>query len=109
MGESGMKLNVMERLALLNALPQQGSLVTLLTMKTLREKLMLKEEELEQWGVEMVDQAKGRVTWKENGVVEVEVSPRERDLIVDALEGMDKRGELTESYLEVCEKFGLAG
>lgn len=100
-----MKLSVLERLLLLNILPQQGTITTIKIVHELREGLSFSEEE--HAALQFVRPAEGGTRWEEGAVEdkEVQIGPRAHALIVEALEKMDKEEKLTEEYVGVWDKF----
>ena len=110
-----MKLNVQERLTLINLLPpQRGSLTSLRIMRAFREALSFSEEEHAQLqfrnaGETMPDGTvvpDGEIRW--NPVViekEMEVSPVVSAAIVAAINQLSKSEQLDEALLPFFERF----
>ena len=104
-----MELNVQERLALQNVLPQQGNFVTLGLVSELRAMLNMSEEEIDKFKVVVKDQ---QVTWAPEAVVETKEIPigkTMKGVIVDALKKLDAAGQLTIAHLTLYEKFVQPG
>ena len=99
-----MKLSVNERVVILSLLPSEGSFATLKILSQLRMGLSFTEEELKKWGIVEVP-AEGRITWEEDGKVEIPIGEKATDIIVDALKKRDREGNLPIQALEVYEKF----
>lgn len=100
------ELSVLERLTLLNILPERGNVATLRIVRTLREDLSFTEEEIETFGVTLEED---RVLWDESkteargytfGAVQQKV-------IVDALQKLDEEGAVELQHLDLMDKFGI--
>lgn len=99
-----MKLNVPERLSLLQVLPQEGNVVTLKILKDLASVLGLSEEEFKEFGIKRDgDQA----TWNEKGGEEIEIALGEMatDIITETLVKLDRNNKLPQRCLSSYEKF----
>jgi len=66
-----MKLSVLERILLLNALPSEGSLTTIMIIRELRESLSFSEDEHKV--LNFRDEPNGSIKWTENIDKEVEI------------------------------------
>ena len=101
-----MKLNIMERLQLLNILPAEGNYVTLKIVRQLREDLSFSEDEIKLFGVH---QEGDQVTWSySNGGTddrEIQIGEKATDIIVESLKKLDREEKLTEALVGVYEKF----
>jgi hypothetical protein len=106
-----MKLSIVERLRLLEILPQQGDIGTLKIVRRLRETLSFSEEEvLEKGIVASVDGDKIRYKWdteKEKPSV-FEFKPVSFKIITDALKQANHRRQLPEQLISIYEElFGV--
>jgi len=99
-----MKLNLKERLLLLQTLPQQGNILTLKIIRDMQSKIALTADELEECGV-VNDEATGQIKWKSDKEIEIEFGIKETDIIAEALESLNKSKQLTIDHLALCEKF----
>lgn len=126
-----MKLNVLERLALLEVLPKEGDFVTLKLVRKLRESLSFNEAEIKQidfnqnWkcpkcNKEMASPdapkcecgsymtATGSMTWDamkgENVIKDVHMGEKMMGLCVAALKKLDSDKKLTEQFYSLYEK-----
>ncbi len=99
-----MKLTVLERLMLLQVLPQEGDLTTLRIVRALRQDLSFSEKEHK--ALKFVQTA-DRLTWdqKANVVKDVPMGLKATNLIVGALTTLSEQKKLTEQHLTLCEKF----
>ena len=104
-----MKLEVHERLALLNLLPQKGSYAGLKSLRKAREVISFSPEEAVFY--ELVHDS-GQTKWSSAKAVErVLDAPLEEyviDIVRQKLSEMEKKKELTEQYLSLYEKFVIA-
>ena len=99
-----MKLNVLERIMLLDVLPKEGSFVTLKIVRDLRSDLSFSEEEHKKF---KFVESQGRVNWNPAAeqFKEVHIGEKATDIIVEALKKLDKEKKLTEGHLTLFEKF----
>lgn len=101
-----MKLNIVDRLVLMQILPQQGNAKTLKLVKEFHGFLGLSDEELKDFEVKQ-DAKTGRINWnvEKEKDKEVEINKKINDLIVKSFERMNNEEKLPMEYLEVYEKF----
>lgn len=85
-------------------LPKEGNFMTLKTIRSLREKLGLSEQEIKDWEVENKD---NQITWDQDKSepADLEFSEYETKLIKDELLELDKIQKLTNSHFTIYEKF----
>lgn len=101
-----MLLGIVERLALLGTLPQEGDFLTLRILHDLRQRLSFTEAEHAEFGIEVLQETQ-QIRWKE-GVereVEIEIGPKVSRIIADRLEEMDAAKQLTPNHLSLYQKF----
>lgn len=105
-----MRLTVLERITLLQALPAEGNLVTLRIVRELREALSFREEEMAELGM-TVEQDK--VVWDSalelSAGKDIAIGEKATDLCVESLKQLDRAGKLKAQHLTLCEKFLPAG
>lgn len=101
-----MKLAVVERLALLGILPQEGDFLTLKVVHDLRQALSFTEEEHVEFGLE-IDQGAQQIRWKQSAArdVEIPVGPKAISIITLKLEELNKAEKLTPNHMSLYEKF----
>lgn len=97
-----MKLNILERVVLLQLLPQQGSFVTLKIVNDLQNVLGFTEDELKKNNIKEVD---GRITWDENRDKEITIGEKATELIAEALRELDEEKKLQSQHYTLYEKF----
>ena len=99
-----MKLNVIERLTLLQILPQEGNFVTLKVLRDLTSVLGMNEKEFKEFEIKQTGE---QVTWNPKGNEEraVEIGEKATDLIVEALKRLDEQKKLAQRHLTLYEKF----
>ena len=97
-------LTVVDRVILLNVLPKEGNMITLLSLRDLKAELVFSEAENEALGVRMED---GNLIWNKDAEQEkaVEINGTMTKIIVEALLDMDKQGKLNEAMIDTCQKF----
>jgi hypothetical protein len=97
-----MKLNVLERITLLQVLPTEGSYITFQILISLKKSLSFTEKEIKEFNI---NEKEGRVTWKKSEDKEIEVGEKATDIIKTALEKLDKEGKINEQNITLYEKF----
>ena len=99
-----MKLNVLERMMLLNVLPREGSFVTLKVVADLRDELSFSEAGHKKY--KFVED-EGRVTWNPAAeqFKEVHIGEKATDVVVEALKKLDKEKKLTMEHMSLFQKF----
>jgi len=99
------KLKVLERIHVGQLLPEKGGLGTMLTKKSIVDKVILTEKDLK--AVEWEDLANGQATWnteKDTGRL-IGFTGLETELIVCQLRKLNEDKELTASHLPLWELF----
>lgn len=104
--ETKVELTVLERLVLLNLLPEQGDLTTIRIIARLREELSFTEEEHAALKFRHED---NRTVWNEDAKVvrTFEFGPKTATTIIKALEDLSKQKGLRVEHLTLCDKFGI--
>ncbi len=99
-----MKLNVLERITALGIMPEAGNFATLRVMNDLRMALSLTEAEFKEFGVK---QEGDQMSWNPKGTEEREIKVGEKatDILVEALEKLDKEKKLLNQHYTLYEKF----
>ena len=99
-----MDLSVVERLILLNLLPQEGSYINLKLLRTAREELSFSDEEV---GILNFVQEGDQVRWNMEADVIKDVAIGEvvTLMIVDSLKKLDGEGKLKNDHFSLFEKF----
>ena len=99
-----MKLNVPERLMLLQVVPKEGNFLTLKVVRDLTSTLAMNDEEFKDFGI---TQDGDQITWNLKGLQEkeVEIGEKATDIIVDALKKLDQDKKLEQRHLSLYEKF----
>jgi len=99
-----MKLNIQERIALLQILPAEGDIVTLRVLGDMQKAIGFSEETIKKYDIVTKDQ---RVTWNAKGVEETEIELGEKatEIIKEALLKLDKEKKLNGSQITIYEKF----
>ena len=100
-----MLLQVRERLLLVNALPPTGDFTTMRTMRQLREKLALTDEEQGALAFK-VNPENGTATWdgtKDEGA-EIDLTPSQIGAVVAVMTRLNDEKKLTEQHISLYEK-----
>ena len=101
-----MKLNIVERLMLLNILPPEGSITVMKLLRVLKEELSFSEEENK--ALEF-DQKEEQLFWKQDADIVKDVKLEEgeimTELIKKELKKLDDEEKLTEGHISLYEKF----
>lgn len=98
-----MQLTILERLLLLQALPQKGNIITLRIVSDLRRNLSLTEQEIKD---NHVRQEAEKMLWdNDTATFEISIGEKATDVIVESLKRMNETQELTEQYIPLYERF----
>ena len=104
-----MKLNVKERINLLQIIPAEGNFVTFKILTELRAALSFSEKELKDFKIvqHLDEQGKGHISWDDKKAKEKDVVIGEQLLIIikAALQRVDKEGKVNENNVSLFEKF----
>lgn len=103
-----MKLTIIDRINILNVMPQQENLQTLLIAKDLSKKVELLEEEKKLISYAEIQTPNGvQATWKKENEIEVEVefSAVETKLIKEIFNKLDSEKKISVSMIETASKF----
>ena len=102
-----MKLEIADRINLLNVLPAEGNILTLRVVKELRGSLSFSEKELADAKIQQSDD--GRIAWDADAaavlVKDVKIGKAARDIIKAALKKLNDKEKLTAQLVPVWEKF----
>ncbi len=100
-----MKLNVAERVALLQILPAEGDFSTLKILRELQEKIGFSEEDHKKFKIVKTDNL---VQWDpKEGVkeVEIELGEKAKEIVKESLLNLDKEKKLKAEHIPLYEKF----
>ena len=97
-----MKLNVLERITLLQLLPTEGSYITFNILIDLKAKLAFNEKEIKEFKIEEKD---GRVTWRKSEEKEIVIGEKANEIVVEALKKLDDAGKINDQNIVLYEKF----
>lgn len=97
-----LKLNIATRLILLVNLPEQGSVVDMISKRNVRRKIDFSSEEMESAKINITED---KVTWDPNAMsIEVEFTESEVNFLKDIIDKLDKAGNVTDNILDFCEQ-----
>jgi hypothetical protein len=101
-----MKLNVSERFAILNLLPEKANYAGLKALRKAREIVQFTPEDQELYGMKQLEG--GRWEWSsekaQKTVLDAPLEEYVIGILRKKLQEMDKNGELTHQYLALYEK-----
>lgn len=96
------KLNVAVRLILLMHLPEQGSVLEMISKRNIRNKIDFSSKELEDNNIKNEN---GRITWSMYAPeIEVEFTEGEIKFLKTIIDKLDKSGLITDNILDFVEK-----
>jgi len=101
-----MKLTILQRILIFTILPKEGTLLTMKSLKALKDKTVFSEEEVKECELRIEDNQYFWNPLKDSGK-DFEITEGETQLIVSGLKDLDKQGKITEQYLSLCEIFGI--
>lgn len=101
--EKKMKLNIPERLTMVNVLPEKGSFATLKTIEELKSRLYPSEKEVKKFEIK---QNGNNISWNPKGIeqIEIEVSEVQKNIVVEALEELDKKELATSQHFHLYQR-----
>ena len=97
-----MKLSVLDRLVLLNALPKEGQVTTLKIVRKLQDDLSFSEEEHKALNFRQEDE---RLFWDDLEDKEIEIGEKATDVIKSALRTLNDQGKLHIDAIDIYERF----
>jgi hypothetical protein len=99
-----MKLNLLERIMILNVLPKESNFITLRIVKDLEKSLSFTEEEIKEYSIKQEGQ---NINWNIEGNVEKEIQIGEKatDIIVESLKKLNEQNKLTMQFFSTYDKF----
>ena len=100
-----MQLGIIDRIQLLNILPEQGGIVTLRIVAELREALGFSESDITTAGIKQDEQ--GRITWNASAELEkdVTIGDTAKGIIKAALKKLDEEQKLTAGMIPLWDMF----
>jgi len=104
------KLNIEERIALLNVLPFEGNVVTLKIIRDLQNSLSFSEEEMKRFKMQNIRRPDGSTyaVWDSEHTgetKEIEIGDIANAMIVEQLKAFEQRKKLRMEMLGLYEKF----
>ena len=99
-----MKLNVLERIQLLQYLPREGDIVSLRILQTMRMSFGFTEDEIKKFEIK-TDQETNITTWGKDEEVDIPIGEKATDIIVDALKKMNAEKRLPDTAIDLYDKF----
>jgi len=99
-----MKLNIAERINLMNILPAEANYLTYKIITNLKSDLSFSEKETKDYNIQTKD---SMVFWDQGKAKDKDVNIGEKatDIIVEALKKLDKEGKITDNNSSLYEKF----
>lgn len=108
-----MKLNIPERLALRNLLPQQGGIITLRIVRELQDKLDFTAEETEEYEIKNTTLPDGmttinwnpKLTEEKKDIKDIKIGKIEKSVIKRQLQQLDSQNQLHISMIPIYDRF----
>ena len=97
-----MKLAVLDRLILLNVIPQEGDFTTLKIVRNMKDDLSFSEEEHKQLNFCTKDE---RLSWNMELEKEINFGEKATGIITDAFKKLSEQKKLRIEHMELYEKF----
>lgn len=97
-----MKLNVATRLIILMNLPEQGTVIEMISKRNIRRKIDFSSEEMEKIHLKTVN---NRISWDLNAdTINVNFSDSELKFLKSIIDKIDKAGQITDNLLDFIEE-----
>lgn len=94
-------LNVATRLILLMYLPEQGSVIEMISKRNIRKKIDFSSQEADDYKIRNEE---GRIVWSPDApVIEVEFTDSEIEFLKSLIDKLDKSGLITDNILDFIE------
>lgn len=97
-----MRLSVLDRLVILNILPQEDNITTMRVVHDLRQQLSFTEAEHAALQFREVDR---RMAWQPIPDADIEIGPKAKAIIRGRLEQLNREKKLTSDHIGVWDKF----
>jgi len=98
-----MKLNLLERILVLNILPAKGSFTDLIIKEDVAKKVAVTQDEIKELEIKSDDKG---LHWKQTDKVwDIDFKDLEKDLIKKQLKELDEKKELTGDHLTLYRLF----
>ena len=98
------KLNVLERIIMMNLLPKEENYLTFKLLLNLKSDLSFSDAEYKKCG--MTPLADGRVSWKNGNIIkEIEIPDTVFAMIKAKLESLEKEKKINEENVSLYERF----
>lgn len=99
-----MKLSILDRIILLQVLPQEGNYLTYKITTELKSNLSFSEEEIKLYNIRTEND---KVLWNVEAAVEKEITIGEKanEIIIEALGKLDSEGKINSLTIGTYEKF----
>lgn len=96
-----MKMNIATRLAILTNLPEQGSVLEMISSRNIRKKIDFSSEEITALNLKEAD---GKISWTPNVEdIEVEFNDSETEFLRTVINIMDQKHVITDNILDFVE------
>lgn len=99
-----MNLNVLDRIQLLQFLPQEGDIVSLRILQVLKLSIGFSEDEIKEFELR-TNAGTNLTTWENDKEVDVPIGEKATDIIVDALKKMNAEKKLPDTAIDLYDKF----
>ena len=97
------KLNVLERITMMNLLPKETNYLTFKLLTQLKSDLSFSDEEIKKWGIKVLED--GRVMWNKSGDKQIEIGETIETMIKLKLESVEKENKINVENVSLYEKF----
>ena len=97
-----MKLNVLERIMLMQILPTEGNYITFKMLIELKSALTFSEKEYKDFGMTEKD---GQIMWKKDTLKEITVGDKMKEVVKTALKKVDDEEKINNQLYSLFEKF----
>ena len=99
-----MKLNIQERLTMVNLVPEKGNFVTMSIVESLRELLYPSEAEVKKFEIKQTDMT---LTWNTEGnkKIEIKITPFQKEFLMNRLEELSQQNNLDIQQYLIYKRF----
>lgn len=97
-----MKMNIESRLVILANLPQQGSLLEMMTARNIRRKIEFSSEEMNKLNLKEIN---GRISWNSSSeLLNVDFTDQEKEFLKSIIKIMDSKHIIIDGLLDFIQE-----
>jgi len=96
-----MKLTIKDRIVINALYPQQTNLIEQILVRDIKNKVDIKQDELEKYKIIVQD---GALTWQGKDEFDIDFTDKELELLKKQINILDKKNQITQDIVDLCLK-----